>query len=194
MVAALLLIATACGDDDETATEEPTTTEETTTTAETTTTTESPWSPKEQEVIDAHETSIEAYEEAAAPPEPDPEDPDIKQHFTDWELDEAVASLEILVHNGTARRYPPDEDPVAELEVQSVTFDEKDGMEVAYLDVCAISNIETVVLSTGKALPRTEGVTTTSVTRELHKVDGVWKVADREQHELEEGERECAFE
>lgn len=178
------------GDDDDVevvepppTTEAPTTTEATTTTAPTTTTTTttpSPWTPEQQEVIDAYEAAIEASH--AASEIPDSEHPDLTATHTGEELDSRVLEIEILESNERIRRFP--EDSVYEKEILSVTFDEVEGTDVAYVDTCTVTDDEEVSGRTGNVLPNLGGVRTIEARNTMHNVDGTWKFA------LIEGERE----
>lgn len=177
-------------DDEEVATKEPSTTM--TTVVETTTTTESPWSPEEQEVIDAHEAAMDASLEAAEGPEPDPEHPELGETYTGERLGQEASGLEAMVLNRTAIRFPENEDPIYETTVHSVSFDEAAGVEIAYLKVCTTTNWEDFSVETGRSLSRS-GLRTIKITETFHKVDETWKAAELEHHETEDGEVECAF-
>lgn len=192
LVAAVALVAAGCGggDDGDAAADPPPTT--TTTVADTTTTTENPWTPEEQEVIDAHEAAMDASLEAAQGPKPNPDHPALEETYTGERLGQEASGLEAMVLNKTAIRFPDDEDPIYETTVHSVAFDKVDGVEVAYLKVCTTTNWEDFAVATGKTLSRS-GLRTIKTKRTFDRVDGAWKVAESEHHGTEEGEVECEF-
>lgn len=189
-VAAVAFVAAGCGggDDGDAAADPPPTT--TTTVADTTTTTENPWTPEEQEVIDAHEAAMDASLEAAEGPKPDPDYVALAETHTGDRLKQESTTIEAMVLNGTAFRFP--DDKVHKVTYESVTFDEAYGVEIAYLEVCTVTNLEEYVVETDVVLSRS-GLRTTTATLTFHRVDGQWKVAETEHHDTQEGEAECVF-
>lgn len=197
------------GNDDDTATEtagtgedaatETTTTVATTTTAPTTTTTTLPPTTTttlseeeqaEQEVIDAYEAAVEVQQDAFAEPV-DPDHPELEEHLVGGALNESRNTLETMVANGWASRFPAD--PVMDIDIEVDRFDEVDGAEVAHLSVCVVTNEETYWVENGAAVPHLQGLRTGELEVEMRKVDGVWKAADAPPHEAEEGRTGCAL-
>lgn len=205
VVALLVLAVTAAvivggGDEDEaeatpptttTSTDSPTTTTSTTTTTEPpTTTTTSPWSPEEQEVIDAYRAAWAVVYEASAPPEANPDDPRIPEHFTDIELDRRIGELTALRNNGGALVLP--NDSVDSFEMLSVRLATQDGRRTATVRLCHPTDVAETVLETGATIPSYSGVRTYDIRAVLHREGGRWKVADNETLSREEGVVECS--
>jgi hypothetical protein len=176
----------ACsGDDDEGADdEEPSTT----TTPETTTTTVDARAEEEAAVREARQAADEAWKAMTGPPEPNPDDPAISEHYVGPMFDRLTETIRGLRANGWAIRYP--EDSQAHIEITSIRFGEDDGDDVAYLEVCGIDDGERFDMASGDVLEG--GVRTLQLTEAMRKVDGEWKLAERRQNSYQEGVVECA--
>jgi hypothetical protein len=187
--ACLVVLAAACsdGDDRQAAADvagggdNPTTTGETTTTL-------SARQQEEQAVREAHEAAIQARIDASAPPTPEPNFAALHETHTGPMLEDWVQDLEALAHNHTAIRYP--ENSQLRNEIESVTFDDANGQEVAYLEVCTVDDGERVSTVSGEVLAG--GVRTVQSTVALRKESGVWKVAEVRENARGEGVVGCA--
>lgn len=153
-----------------------------------TTTTLTPEEAKKQEVITAREAADEAQAAALGPPSPNPDLPALAETHTGLMFDRMKETAAGLKRNGYAQRYPDSTQHV--VEVESVRFEEVDGQEVAFLDVCTVDDGERFVLSNDKVL--TSGVWTFKSAEAMRKVDGVWKLAERREDSVEEGVTGCA--
>lgn len=183
VVAPLLVALAACsGDDDPRAAADE---RETTTTGETTTTL-SAREQEEQAVIAAHEAASQARADSAA--NPDPANPVIPQTHSGLMLDRWRETLTGLQNNGFAIRYPPNSQ--YRTEVESVTFDEANGQEVAYLQVCSVDDGERYGQTSGVVL--SSGLRTVQLTEAMVKEDGVWKVAELQENHRWDGVAGCA--
>lgn len=182
---ALSLIASGCSGggsaeaDDEPRAEAP---------DETTTTTLDPEEAARQEVIAAREAADEAQIEALAPPTPNPDLPELAETHTGLMLDRMTQTASGLKTAGIASQLP--DDTQHRLEVESVRFEDVDGVETAFLDVCIVEDAERIDPATGQVLK--EGVVTAKSTEAMQRIDGVWKLAERRQDSLEEGVVGCA--
>ncbi|HEY8543429.1 MAG TPA: hypothetical protein VIL36_00210 [Acidimicrobiales bacterium] len=180
---ALSLLVPACsGGGSEEAEDEP----RPTTTEDPTTTTVDPEEAARQEVIAARAAADEAQIEALAQPNPDL--PELAETHTGLMLERITETANGLKMTGVASRLP--ENSQHGIEVESVRFDEVDGVETAYLEVCLVEDSERIDPATGQVLQ--EGVITVQSTEAMQKVDGVWKLAERRQDSLEEGVVGCA--
>jgi hypothetical protein len=155
---------------------------------ESTTTTLDPEEAARQEVITAREAADEAQIESLAPPTPNPELPELAETHTGLMLDRMTQTANGLRTAGIASRLP--EDSQHSVEVESVRFDDVDGVETAFLDVCTVEDAERIDPATGQVLK--EGVVTAKSTEAMQRIDGVWKLAERRQDSLEEGVVGCA--
>ena len=183
---ALSFVAAACsGGDSEEADDDP----GPTTTEEPTTTTLDPEEAARQEVITAREAADQAQIDALAPPTPDPELPALAETHTGLMLDRMTQTANGLKMSGIASRLP--EDTQHSVEVESVRFDEVDGVEVAYLEVCIVEDAERIDPATGQVLET--GVVTFASTEAMQREDEVWKLAERRQDSVEEGVTGCAI-
>jgi hypothetical protein len=122
--------------------------------------------------------------------EPDPEHPGLEETHTGYELSSRVIEIERMVSNETFGQFP--DDSVYSVEVRSVSFDHAEDVEMAYLDVCTVTDRQEVSRRTGQVLPRTEGVRTIEATGVMHLVDGIWKLAEYEDGSSQEGIAGCA--
>jgi hypothetical protein len=181
---ALTLLTTCSSKDDTTNAEEaprPTTTRATTTTL-------TPEEAKKQEVIAAREAADEAQAEALGPPNPNPDLPALAETHTGLMFDRMKETAAGLKRNGYAQRYPDNTQHT--VEVEAVRFEDVDGQEVAFLEVCTIDDGERFVLASGKVL--TSGIWTFRSAEAMRKVDGIWKLAERREDSVEEGVTGCA--
>ena len=182
---ALSLLTSACsGGGSEEADAEP----RSSTTEDATTTTLDPEEAARQEVIAAREAADEAQIEALGPPQPNPDLPELAETHTGLMLDRMTETANGLRTAGIASRLP--EDTQHRIEVESVRFDEVDGIETAFLDVCIVEDAERIDPATGQVLK--EGVVTAKSTEAMQRIDGVWKLAERRQDSVEEGVVGCA--
>jgi hypothetical protein len=182
-----LLSGCSGGEDRPAAADEAQSTTTTAAPAETTTTL-SATQREEQAVRDAHAAAVQARMDSAAPPNPDPELPTLAETHTGLMLDQWKNTTTGLQLNGFAIRYP--EGSQHRSEVESVTFDEVNGQQVAYLDVCTVDDGERIDVASGEVL--SSGVITIEATEAMQKVDGVWKLAERQENTVSEGVTGCA--
>jgi hypothetical protein len=187
LVVGLASLGACSGDDDDAADDEPSTT---TTVPESTTTTVDATAAREAAVREARQAADDARIESAAPPEANPDDPKIEETHTGPMLEQWKQTTTGLKVNGWAIRYP--EDTQHRVEVTSIRFDEDDGQEVAFLEVCSVEDSDRIVVATGEVLAG--GVSTVKATEAMRKVDGVWKLAERREDDYQEGVVECAGE
>lgn len=185
-VPSLALLGGCSGDNDRRAAADES--DDTTTTAAETSSTLSAREQEEQAVIQAHEAATQARIDSAAAPSPDPADPVVAETHTGLMLERWTGTLTALQHNGFAIRYPANSQNRSE--VESVTFDEVDGQEVAYVEVCAVDDGERFAMATDAVL--SSGVRTTQVTEALRKEGGGWKVAELRENQRWDGVAGCA--
>lgn len=181
---ALSLVVSACGGDDNDAEQQPRTT---TTEADPTTTTLNPEEAARNEVITAREAADEAEIEALAPPA-NPDLPALTETHTGLMLDRMIQTANGLREAGIASRLP--EDTQHRLEVESIRFDEVDGAEVAFLEVCIVEDAERIDPATDRVLQT--GVVTFKSSEAMKKEGEVWKLAERRQDSVDEGVTGCA--
>jgi hypothetical protein len=189
-LALAVLVAACSGDDDDAAggREASSSRDTTATSAAESTTTLSAADQEEQAVRDAHQAALQARIDSAAPPDPDPELPALLETHTGLMLEEWQSTVRALELNNFVIRYP--ENSVHRSEVESVRFDEVDGVEVAYLEVCSVDDGERFSTGTGSVL--SGGVKTVQATEAMRKEDGVWKLAERQENSVDEGVTGCA--
>lgn len=183
-----LMTVSACGGDDDDAADadEPSTTAA----PESTTSTVDPTAAEEAAVKEARQAAADAWIDSTAPPAPDPDAPVIAETHIGPMLDQLVETARGLERNGWAIRYP--ENSQYEVDIKSIRFDEDEGEEVAFLEVCTVDDGERVVVDTGEVLAG--GLRTIEATEAMRKVDGVWKLAERREDDYQEGVAECAGE
>jgi hypothetical protein len=145
----------------------------------------SPEEGERQAVIEAYEGSVDARIEASAPPHPDPDSEALAETHTGPMLERSKEVILGLELNGWAIRYP--DDSQHRVAVGSVTFQSDD---VALLDVCTVDDGERVDVATGEVLE--SGVGTIESTAAMRKVDGRWRLAEREEIDRWEGVDGCA--
>lgn len=153
-----------------------------------TTTTLSARQREEQAVIQAHEAAVQARIDSAAPPTPDPDLPSLAETHTGVMLEQWKGSMTALRHNGFAIRYPTNSQH--RNEVEEVTFDEIDGQQVAYVEVCTVDDGERFGVTSGEVL--SSGVRTIQATEAMRKEGGVWKVAEVRENQRWDGVAGCA--
>lgn len=139
----------------------------------------------EQVVEAAYRDAAEARAEALAPPTPNPDHPALAETHTGPMLDQAREVATGLRAEGLAVRYP--EDSELRIDVESVEFH---GEDVAILDLCIVDDGERVDMDTGEVLAG--GVFSGRVLATMERVDGRWKLAERELGEQQEGAGACA--
>jgi hypothetical protein len=103
-------------------------------------------------------------------------------------FDRLTETVRGLRANGWAIRYP--ENSQYRLDIQSIRFDEDDGQEIAFIEVCGVDDGERFDMASGEVLEG--GVRTLQLTEAMRKVDGEWKLAERRQNSYQEGVVECA--
>lgn len=185
VVALVLLGAAACSDDDvgggSVASESTTTTRRSTTT-----TTADPAGALEAEVVAAYETSSQAFIDAAAIP--DPELPALAATHTGPMLEQRRNVLRALRADGRIIRYP--ENSQYRVDVDDDTFDVNG--DVATFEICGVDDGERVVVATGEVVAG--GVVTVKARVAMRRVDGAWRLAERQQLAEWEGVAGCAVE
>lgn len=187
LVALVLLSAAACSDDDgdggavssDSATS-------TTTRPSTTTTTTDPTAVLEAEISEAYEVSSRAFIDAAAVP--DPNLPALAATHTGPMYEQRRGVLLALQADGRVIRYP--ENSQYRVEIDEDSF-EVDG-DVARFEICGVDDGERVVVATGEVVAG--GVVTVEARVAMQRVDGVWKLAERQQLAEWEGVAGCAVE
>jgi outer membrane murein-binding lipoprotein Lpp len=165
----------------------------TTSTTESTTTTAAV-DPEEAEraaVVAAVEAAEDAAGAAFAPPTPNPQHPDLLATHTGPMLEERQLLASGLVASGWAIRRPEDTKFRVEVDLDSVRFD-PDNADVAFLTTCAVDDGERFVVETGEVVA--SGLFTIEFTDAMQRVDGVWKLAERREENLWDGEAGCAVE
>jgi hypothetical protein len=178
----------ACGGDDDDAAEgdEPSTT---TAAPESTTTTAADHQAAEEAAVkDAREAADEVWKDTTAPPEPNPDDPRIAEHYVGPMLDRLTETIRGLRANGWAIRYP--DHSQYRLDITSIRFSEDDGQQVAFLEVCGVDDGERFDIASGDVLEG--GVRTLQLTEAMRKVDGEWKLAERRENDSQRGVVGCA--
>lgn len=175
------------GDDREAAADEAERSTTTTAPAETATTL-SARQQEEQAVREAHEAAVQARIDSAAPPNPDPDLPALAETHTGLMLEQWKNTTTGLQLNGFAIRYPANSQHRSEIE--SVSFEEVEGQQVAYLEVCTVDDGERIAVATGEVL--SSGVITVQAREAMRKENGVWKVAERQENSVDEGVAGCA--
>jgi hypothetical protein len=182
-----LAVVSACGsggddgdDGDAADGDEPTTTEA----PETTSTTADVGAREEAAVREARQAADDAWIDSTAPPVPDPDAPVIAETYVGPMFDQLVSTATAFKANGWAIRYP--EDSQYRLDVTSIRFDEDDeGQPIAFLEVCTVDDGQRIVVDTGDVL--SEGLRTVKATEAMRRVDGVWKLAERQEQPPLEG-------
>lgn len=187
LVALVLLSAAACSDDDgDGGAVSSDSTTSTTTRPSTTTTMADPAAAIEAEVSEAYESSSRAFIDAAAIP--DPNLPALAATHTGPMYDQRRGVLLALQADGRVIRYPENSQYRVEIDEDTI---EVDG-DVARFEICGVDDGERVVAATGEVVAG--GVVTVEARVAMQRVDGVWKLAERQQLAEWEGVAGCAVE
>lgn len=152
----------------------------------TTTTTVDPSEAERAQVEAAYTASSRAFIDAAAIPDPD--FPTLSATHTGPMLEQRRNVLRALRADGRIIRYPPNSQ--YRIEIDGETF-ELDG-EVARFEICGVDDGERVVVATGEVVGG--GVVTVRARVAMQKVDGSWRLAERQQLAEWEGVAGCALE
>ncbi len=185
LVCLLVAAASSCSGDNEEADATPS---QTTATERETTTTLDPEEAEREAVVAAFDAAEQARIESAAPPSPNPDDPAIAATHTGLMLDSWTARVEGLQRAGAAYRLP--DGSRYRVEVESVTFDEIDGQEMAFLEVCTVTDSEQIVVATGAVI--TGGLKTVQSSAAMQEETGTWKLAEHRENVTLDGEAGCA--
>ena len=186
LVALVLLGAAACSDDDGDGGAVSSDSTTSTTTRPPTTTTTDPTAALETEISEAYEASSRAFIDAAAIP--DPNLAALVATHTGPMYEQRRGVLLALQADGRVIRYP--ENSQYRVEVDEDSF-EVDG-DVARFEICGVDDGERVVAATGEVVAG--GVVTVEARVAMQRVDGVWKLAERQQLAEWEGVAGCAVE
>jgi len=187
LVALVLLGAAACSDDDgDGSAVASDSTTSTTTRPTTTTTTTDPTAVLEAEISEGYEASSRAFIDAAAIP--DPNLPALAATHTGPMYEQRRGVLLALQADGRVIRYP--ENSQYRVEIDEDSF-EVDG-DVARFEICGVDDGERVVAATGEVVAG--GVVTVEARVAMQRVDGVWKLAERQQLAEWEGVAGCTVE
>jgi hypothetical protein len=140
----------------------------------------------EAEISEAYEVSSRAFIDAAAVP--DPNLPALAATHTGPMYEQRRGVLLALQADGRVIRYP--ENSQYRVEIDEDSF-EVDG-DVARFEICGVDDGERVVVATGEVVAG--GVVTVEARVAMQRVDGVWKLAERQQLAEWEGVAGCAVE
>lgn len=186
LVALVLLSAAACSDDDGDGGAVSSDSTTSTTTRPPTTTTTDPTAALETEISEAYEASSRAFIDAAAIP--DPNLAALVATHTGPMYEQRRGVLLALQADGRVIRYP--ENSQYRVEIDEDSF-EVDG-DVARFEICGVDDGERVVAATGEVVAG--GVVTVEARVAMQRVDGVWRLAERQQLAEWEGVAGCAVE
>lgn len=189
----VLFSASSCGDASEPAA--PTTTARGTSTTrtptstvvavpQTATTTTALASAPEADAFAAYVSAMQAFDHALTDP-PNPDDPLLAQTMVDPFLTQASKLASEWKGFGQAGKFPPDSIHRIRMIAASVDGDH------AEVEACSVDDGIVYEPATGKVL--NDKVTTARDKATLSRVDGVWKLAIREQLEKWEGVAGCAL-
>lgn len=185
LLATALLLVSSCSDDQTGGA--ATSSESTSTTRRsTTTTTADPAEAARAEVEAAYDASSQAFIDAAAIP--DPNHAALTATHTGPMLEQRRNVLLALQADGRVIRYPANSQ--YRVEVDEGTF-ELNG-DVATFDICGVDDGERVVVSTGEVVAG--GVVTVEARVAMQRVEGGWRLAERQQLAEWEGVAGCAVE
>ncbi len=184
-IAALTAAACSDGDGDGGAVASDSTTSTTVRRPSTTSTTD-PTDALEAEVVAAYEASSRAFIDAAAIP--DPNFAALAATHTGPMFEQRRRVLLALQADGRVIRYPPNSQYRVEADQGSI---EVEG-DVARFEICGVDDGERVVAATGEVVAG--GVVTVEARVAMQRVDGVWKLAERQQLAEWEGVAGCAVE
>ncbi|MGH8982917.1 MAG: hypothetical protein ACRDY6_03450 [Acidimicrobiia bacterium] len=186
VVALVLAGAVACSDDDGdggTVASDSTTS---TTRRSTTTTTADPSEALEEEVEAAYVASSRAFIDAAAIP--DPSFPALADTHTGPMFEQRRDVLLGLQADERVIRYPPNSQYRIEVDEESIEIEQ----DVARFEVCGVDDGERVVAASGEVIAG--GVVSVHARVAMQRVDGMWKLAERQQIAEWEGVAGCAAE
>lgn len=185
---ALVLMAGSCGDPDSISappTSEPPSSSMTTTSAvSSSSTTATSLVPLDAIVFTSYKSALDAFNHALADP-PNPDDPLLAQTMVDPMLGQAMKLAGEWRGFGQAGKAPPDS-------VRRITLisSDVDG-DRATIEACSVDDGIVYEPATGTVL--NDKVTTAHDRATLTLVDGIWKLATREQVEKWEGVAGCAL-
>lgn len=151
-----------------------------------TTTTVDPSEAERAEVEAAYTASSRAFIDAAAIPDPD--FPALSARHTGPMLEQRGNVLRALRADGRVIRYPPNSQYRVEIDEDTLRVDG----DVARFEVCGVDDGETVVKATGEVVAG--GVVTVHARVAMQRVDGSWRLAERQQLAEWEGVAGCAAE
>lgn len=185
VLALAVLLAAACSDDDGGAVAGESTTSSTARRSTTSTTLDASQA-LEEEVEAAYVAASRAFIDAAAIP--DPEFPALAATHTGPMLEQRREVLLGLRTDGRVIRYPPNSQYRIEVNRDSI---EVEG-DVARFEICGVDDGERMVAGTGEIVAG--GVVSVQARVAMQRVDGVWKLAERQQIAEWEGVAGCAAE
>lgn len=139
-----------------------------------------------EDVEAAYIASSRAFIEAAAIP--DPELPALAATHTGPMLEQRRGVLLGLRTDGRVIRYPPNSQYRIEVDRESM---EIDG-DIARFEICGVDDGQRVIAATGEVIAG--GVVSVRARIAMQRVDGVWKLAERQQIAEWEGVGGCAAE
>lgn len=177
------LAAASCSDDD---TGGSTNAAESTSTTRRTTTTIDPTEAARTEVEAAYTASSRAFIDAAAIPDPD--FPALAATHTGPMHEQRRNVLRALRADGRIIRYPPNSQYRVEIDADTLQVDG----DVARFEVCGVDDGERVIKATGEVVAG--GVVTVHARVAMQRVDGSWRLAERQQLAEWEGVAGCAVE
>jgi hypothetical protein len=132
----------------------------------------------------AYNASSRAFIDAAAIP--DPNFAALTETHTGLMLEQREKVLAALKRDGRVIRYPANTKYHADIDDNTFKLDG----DVAIFDVCVVDDGERVDVASGKVI--SGGVGTVQARAAMRRVDGVWKLAEREQIAEWEGVAGCA--
>ena len=185
MLAIAVLAAASCSDDDGGAVASDSTTSSTARRS-TTTTTADPSEALEDEVEAAYVASSRAFIDAAAIP--DPNFAALSATHTGPMFEQRRDVLLGLQADGRVIRYPPNSQYRIEVDEESIEIED----DVARFEVCGVDDGERVVAASGEVIAG--GVVSVHARVAMQRVDGMWKLAERQQIAEWEGVAGCAAE
>lgn len=184
VLAIAVLAAASCSDDDGGAVASDSTTSSTA--RRSTTTTADPNEALKEEVEAAYAASSRAFIDAAAIP--DPNFPALAATHTGPMFEQRRDVLLGLQADGRVIRYPPNSQYRIEVDEESIEIED----DVARFEVCGVDDGERVVAASGEVVAG--GVVSVHARVAMQRVDGMWKLAERQQIAEWEGVAGCAAE
>jgi hypothetical protein len=179
MVAALVVVA-ACSDGNDDASPASTST----TRRPTTTTAADPATAAQSEVKAAYDASSRGFIEAAAIP--DPNSAALAMTHTGPMLEQRRNILRALQLDGRIIRYPANSQYRVKIDEQTFKIDGA----VATFEICGVDDGERVVVATGEVIAG--GVVTVEARVAMRRIDGSWRLAERQQLAEWQGVAGCA--